>query len=92
MHLKRHAAAAVLLLAQVSVALGGQVQIDISDGFTMDCWLGPKEMRAVLRYNAAFSPDQNLRGLQDTRGVGWFVWESYSQHPVSYTHLTLPTN
>jgi len=59
-----------------------KVQLDISGGFTMDAFCGPKEMQAIYTYamNNGEDPDRDLMELQGglPEGVGWYVMHHIS--------------
>ena len=65
----------VLLTGVVAATVSAQaVQLDLSGGFNMDCWCGPKEMQAIFNE----SPPYGAHDLNEFQGdlpdgVGWFV-------------------
>ena len=66
--------ALVMGVAMSSAAWADPVQLDISDGFNMDCIVGPLEFQAVRTYNADNDPDSKLLYLQGglDDGVCWY--------------------
>jgi len=53
------------------------VQLDISSGFTLDCWCGPEEMQELYEYDAINGENESLKDVQgDLKEVpiGWYTY------------------